>query len=204
IDLNTIPYYTFRTIEFAGIKKVIISNTGYTGAGGFELYFYNSEGDEIWDKIMKAGAEYGILPVGLASRDTLRLEMGFCLYGNEINETTSPLEAGLGWITKFSENNDFIDKELLQNQKRDGVNRKLRGFEMIDRGIPRQHYKVFSLNGEEIGEVTSGTMSPMLKKGIGMAYIKTVFSNIGTEIIIRVRNKDLRAVIVKMPFYKEN
>lgn len=203
IDLNSIPFYTFKTAEFAGIENVIISNTGYTGAGGFELYFYSNEGNEIWDKIMTAGNEYGILPTGLASRDTLRLEMGFCLYGNDINDSTSPLEAGLGWITKFTENNDFIDKEFLQNQKDVGVDRKLRGFEMIDRGIPRQHYKVFSLSGEEIGEVTSGTMSPMLKKGIGMAYIKTAFTNIGAEIIIRVRNKDLRAMIVKMPFYKE-
>lgn len=203
-DLNSIPYYTFKTTEIAGIENVIISNTGYTGAGGFELYFYSSEGNEIWDKIMKAGKEYGILPAGLASRDTLRLEMGFCLYGNDINDTTSPMEAGLGWITKFTENNDFIDKEFLQNQKDVGFNRKLRGFEMIDRGIPRQHYKIYSLNGEEIGEVTSGTMSPMLNKGIGMAYVKTAFSNIGAEIIIRIRNKELKAKIVKMPFYKDN
>lgn len=201
IDLSSIPYYNFKTAKFAGIDNVIISNTGYTGAGGFELYFYSNEGNDIWDRIMEAGWEFGIQPAGLASRDTLRLEMGFCLYGNDINDSTSALEAGLGWITKFADNNEFIDKAFLLKQKAEGLKRKLVGFEMIDRGIPRQHYAVVDANGEEIGEVTSGTMSPMLKKGIGMAFVKTEFSKTGNEIGIRVRNKDLKAIIVKMPFY---
>ncbi|MCF8391430.1 MAG: glycine cleavage system aminomethyltransferase GcvT [Bacteroidales bacterium] len=201
-DLSNIPYYSFKTAKLGGIDEVIISNTGYTGAGGFELYFYSSEGNAIWDKIMEAGKEFGILPAGLASRDTLRLEMGFCLYGNEINDTTSPLEAGLGWITKFTENNNFIDKEFLLKQKEAGLKRKLVGFEMIDRGIPRQHYTVVNAANEEIGEVTSGTMSPMLKKGIGMAYVKSEYALTGREIFISVRNKDLKAQIVKLPFYK--
>jgi len=202
IDLDTVPYYTFVTAELGGLEKVIISNTGYTGSGGFELYFYSSEGPGLWDAIMEAGKEFGIIPAGLASRDTLRLEMGFCLYGNDLNDTTSPIEAGLGWITKFTDNNIFIDKNFLLEQKEEGVSRKLKGFEMIDRGIPRQHYEVYSLKGEKIGEVSSGTMSPMLKKGIGMAYLKPDESKIGTQIIIRVRNKDLRAKLVKTPFVK--
>lgn len=202
INLGNVKYYHFVTGEMAGVKDVIISNTGYTGAGGFELYFNNDDGPEIWDKIMEAGKEFGIKPIGLAARDTLRLEMGFCLYGNDINDTTSPIEAGLGWITKFSDNNDFIDKLLLLHQKEEGTKKLLVGFEMIDRGIPRQHYQVFSLHGEEIGEVTSGTMSPMLKKGIGMAYLNNVFTTEGTEVNIEIRNKRLKARIVKPPFYK--
>ena len=202
VDLDTIPYYTFVTAELGGLDQVIISNTGYTGSGGFELYMYSSDGSALWDKIMDAGKEFGIMPTGLAARDTLRLEMGFCLYGNDINDTTSPIEAGLGWITKFSENNNFIDKDLFLKQKEEGVNRRLRGFELIDRGIPRQHYEVYSKDGDKIGEVSSGTMSPMLKKGIGMAYLEPESSKIGTEIIIKVRNKDLRAKVVNTPFYK--
>ncbi len=203
IDLSGIPYYTFVTGEFAGVKDVIISATGYTGAGGFELYFYNDVASSIWEKIMLAGEEFGIKPIGLAARDTLRLEMGYCLYGNDINDSTSPLEAGLGWITKFSPGNDFIDRKLFEKQKAEGVKKSLVGFVMVDRGIPRQHYEVASANGEIIGEVTSGTMSPMLKQGIGMAYVNLPYSKTGNEIFIRIREKDIKARIVAMPFYKK-
>ena len=184
------------------MDNVIISNTGYTGAGGFELYFRNEHGPHLWSEIMKAGADEGIKPIGLAARDTLRLEMGFCLYGNDIDDTTSPIEAGLGWITKFSENNQFIDRERLYQQNEDGVTRKLVGIEMMDRAIPRQHYKITSLNGEEIGEVTSGTMSPVLKKGIGMGYVRFPFNTEGTVLTIQVRNRPMRAKVVKPPFIK--
>ncbi len=203
IDLSNIPYYTFITGEFAGAKDVIISATGYTGAGGFELYFYNDVAADIWDKIMEAGKEFGIKPIGLAARDTLRLEMGYCLYGNDINDSTSPLEAGLGWITKFTEGNDFIDRKFLEKQKADGLKKKLIAFVMVDRGIPRQHYEIVNTHSEVIGEVTSGTMSPMLKQGIGMAYVKTEYCGAGNEIFIRVRDKDLKAKIVNLPFYKK-
>ena len=201
-DLSEIPYYTFKVGKIAGAEDVIISNTGYTGAGGFELYFYNDAGPEIWEKIMIAGREFGLIPAGLAARDTLRLEMGYCLYGNDITDETSPLEAGLGWITKFNENNPFISKDLLEKQKEDGISRKLVGFELMERGIPRQHYEAYSLHGEKIGEVSSGTMSPILKKGIGMAYIKKAFSTEGTVFNIRIRNKDVKAQVVKTPFIK--
>jgi len=203
VDLSKMPYFTFVTDEFAGVGDVIISATGYTGAGGFELYFYNDVAAGIWEKIMKAGEEFGIKPIGLAARDTLRLEMGYCLYGNDINDTTSPLEAGLGWITKFNLENDFIDREFLEKQKAKGVQKKLIAFEMIDRGIPRQHYDIANHNGEIIGEVTSGTMSPMLKKGIGMAYVKSDFCKTGSEIFIRIREKDIKAIIVELPFFKK-
>jgi aminomethyltransferase len=203
VDLSKMPYYTFVTGDFAGEKDVIISATGYTGAGGFELYFYNEVATRIWDKIMKAGEEFGIKPIGLAARDTLRLEMGYCLYGNDINDTTSPLEAGLGWITKFNPGNDFIDRNFLEKQKAEGVKKELVAFEMVERGIPRQHYEVTDKQGNVIGEVTSGTMSPMLKKGIGMAYVKTEFCKTGNEIYIRIREKDIKAVLVELPFYKK-
>lgn len=203
IDLSEIKYYHFKVGKLAGAEDVIISNTGYTGAGGFELYFRNDEGPGIWEKIMEAGKEYGLMPAGLAARDTLRLEMGFCLYGNDINEKTSPIEAGLGWITKFNEKNNFLSKDIFEAQKEEGVSRKLIGFEMIDRGIPRQHYPVLSLYGEEIGEVTSGTMSPMLKKGIGMAYVKKNFATEGTMLTIGIRSKQLKAKVVKPPFYQK-
>jgi aminomethyltransferase len=203
IKLSDINYYHFRVGKIGGVDEVIISHTGYTGAGGFELYFYNDAGPELWDQIMNAGGEEGLIPCGLAARDTLRLEMGFCLYGNDITDTTSPIEAGLGWITKFTDNNNFISKDILTVQKEEGVQKKLVGFEMQERGIPRQHYIAYSLHGEEIGEVTSGTMSPMLKKGIGMAYLKKAFSTEGTLFNIRVRNKDVRAKVVKPPFYKK-
>jgi aminomethyltransferase len=203
-DLSGITYYTFIVGKMAGVEDVIISNTGYTGAGGFELYFYNEHGQDLWEKIMEAGKEYGLAPAGLAARDTLRLEMGYCLFGNDITDETSPLEAGLGWITKFSENNPFIAREILEKQKEEGISRRLIGFEMVDKGIPRQHYEVVSLHGEHIGEVTSGTMSPMLKKGIGMAYISKAFATPGTVFKVRVRNKDLTAKVVKLPFYNKS
>jgi aminomethyltransferase len=203
IDLSKMEPFTFITGEFAGAKDVIISATGYTGAGGFEIYFYNEDAVGIWEKIMKAGEEFGIKPIGLAARDTLRLEMGYCLYGNDINDSTSPLEAGLGWITKFTEGNNFTDRKFLEKQKAEGLKKRLIAFVMLDRGIPRQHYEVVNEKGEVIGEVTSGTMSPMLKQGIGMAYVKTGYFEPGKEIFIRIRDKDIKARIVALPFYKK-
>jgi aminomethyltransferase len=202
-DLAGIPGFAFVTTEIAGTDNVIVSNTGYTGAGGFELYFDNEKGIPLWNAIFDAGKEYGIKPVGLAARDTLRLEMCYCLYGNDINDTTSPIEAGLGWITKFTDYKDFIDKERLLRQKTKGVERKLSAFEMIDRGIPRHDYEITDSNRNIIGKVTSGTMSPSLKKGIGMGYIKTAFCEPGNDVYINVRNKSLKAKIVNMPFYKD-
>ena len=202
--VTNMDYYTFKVIDFAGIKDVIFSTTGYTGSGGCEIYVKNEDGPKLWKAVFEAGKEYGIRPIGLGARDTLRLEMGYCLYGNDINDTTSPIEAGLGWITKFSDKKDFIDKPLLAAQKKEGVSRKLRGFVMIDRGIPRQHYEVVDDKGSVIGEVTSGTMSPMMKAGIGMAYLKPGFWETGSEIYIRIRNKDLKAKVVDFPIYREN
>lgn len=200
IDLSSIPYYTFKVGEFAGEKEVIISNTGYTGAGGFELYFYPDAADKIWDAIFKAGEKVGIKPIGLGARDTLRLEMGFCLYGNDLDDTTSPIEAGLGWITKFVDGKDFINRAALEKQKAEGTTRKLIGFEMIDRGIPRQGYEIVNSDGEKIGTVTSGTMSPTRKIGIGMGYVKPDYTKIDTEIYLDVRGRKLKAVVVKPPF----
>lgn len=202
LDLSEIPYYHFRVGDFAGVPQVIISNTGYTGAGGFELYFYPEDADCIWNAIFEAGAEFGIKPVGLGARDTLRLEMGFCLYGNDIDDTTSPIEAGLGWITKFVEGKDFINRAALEKQKAEGVSRKLVGFEMIDRGIPRHGYKLVDAEGTEIGHVTSGTMSPIRKIGIGLGYVQTAFSKPGTEIYLDNRGRKLKAQVVKPPFRK--
>lgn len=202
INLSEIPYYTFTVGEFAGEKNVIISNTGYTGAGGFELYFYPSAAMKIWDAVFEAGAEFGIKPIGLGARDTLRLEMGFCLYGNDLDDETSPIEAGLGWITKFVDGKNFTNRAMLEKQKTEGVARKLVGFEMIDRGIPRHGYDLVTAAGENIGTVTSGTMSPMRKIGIGMGYVKTEYSKIGTEICIDMRGRKLKAVVVKPPFRK--
>lgn len=196
-------YYTFKVIRFAGIENVLFSTTGYTGSGGCEIYIDNENAPLLWEKVFEAGEEYGIKPIGLGARDTLRLEMGFCLYGNDINDTTSPIEAGLGWITKLSDNKNLIDKALYIRQKEEGVNRRLKGFVMIDRGIPRQHYEVVDREGKIIGEVTSGTMSPMLKSGIGLAYLEKGFWKTDTEIFIRIRNKDLKAVVVNLPFYKQ-
>ena len=202
-DILSMEYYTFKVIEFAGIKDVIFSTTGYTGAGGCEIYVRNEDGPKLWQAVFDAGKEFNIRPVGLGARDTLRLEMGYCLYGNDINDTTSPIEAGLGWITKFTDGKDFIDRDLLLKQKKQGVNRRLRGFVMIDRGIPRQHYEVVDANGKNIGEVTSGTMSPMMKQGIGMAYLAKGYWDTGTEIFIRIRNKDLKANVVDLPIYRK-
>ena len=195
-------YYTVQTCEFAGIDEVIFATTGYTGAGGCEIYAYNKDADKLWKAVMEAGAEFGIKPIGLGARDTLRLEMGFCLYGNDINDTTSPIEAGLGWITKFVDGNDFTMRAHHEALKNEGTTKRLCGFEMIDRGIPRQHYNVVDAQGNLIGEVTSGTMSPMMKIGIGMAYLNKGFWKEGTEIFIDIRGKHLKAKVVKMPMFK--
>jgi len=201
VDLSKMEYYTFTVGTIAGIEEVIISATGYTGAGGFELYVLNKDAKKLWNAVMEAGAEFGILPCGLGCRDTLRTEMGFCLYGNDIDDTTSPIEAGLGWITKFTK--PFTMSEHHKAIKDTGPQKKLVGFEMIDRGIPRQHYKILDENGIEIGEVTSGTQSPSLNKAIGMGYLKTGFTAEGTEIFVNIRDKHLKAVVVKFPFLKQ-
>lgn len=200
VDLSSIPYYTFKTGAFAGVKEVIISNTGYTGAGGFELYMYNRDAVTIWKAIMEAGALQGLVPVGLGARDTLRLEMGFCLYGNDIDDTTSPIEAGLGWITKLKEDKNLIDKDLLIKQKSQGVNRRLKGFVLQEKGIPRKDYEIVDKAGTVIGKVTSGTMSPVIKQGIGMGYIDAEYLKNESTVFIRIRNRDLKATIVKTPF----
>lgn len=200
LDLFKMKYYNFEIGTFAGVENVIVSATGYTGSGGFEIYFKNKEAEQIWTAVFKAGEKFGIKPIGLAARDTLRLEMGFCLYGNDINDTTSPIEAGLGWITKFTK--DFINSENLKKQKEEGVVNKLIAFEISDKGIPRHGYEIVNEKGEIIGVVTSGTMSPSLKKGIGMGYVPKELSKIGSEIFIQVRNKAIPAVVVKLPFYK--
>ena len=202
VDLAAIPYYNFTHGAFAGEADVIISNTGYTGAGGFEIYFYPEAAMKIWDAVFEAGAEFGIKPIGLGARDTLRLEMGFCLYGNDLDDTTSPIEAGLGWITKFVDGKDFVNRAFLAQQKAEGVTRKLVGFEMVDRGIPRHGYALLDAEGEPMGVVTSGTMSPTRKIGIGLGYVKPEFSKVGTEIGIDMRGRKLKAVVVKPPFRK--
>ncbi|MFO7722562.1 MAG: glycine cleavage system aminomethyltransferase GcvT [Bacteroidales bacterium] len=195
-------YYTWRKVTVAGVKEVIVSTTGYTGSGGVEIYMANEDAEKIWHALFEAGAAYGLKPIGLGARDTLRLEMGFCLYGNDIDDDHSPIEAGLGWITKFTDGNDFIDRPLLEQQKSEGVTRQLRGFEMIDKGIPRQHYEICDQAGNIIGEVTSGTMAPTLKKAIGMGYVTKAYAGMGNTIYIRIREKLLAAEIVKLPFYK--
>nr|WP_319571605.1 glycine cleavage system aminomethyltransferase GcvT [uncultured Draconibacterium sp.] len=200
VNLSEIKFYTFVTGKFAGVDEVIISATGYTGAGGFELYFRNDVAEQIWEAIFEAGAEAGIKPIGLAARDTLRLEMGYCLYGNDIDDTTSPLEAGLGWITKFNNGRKFIDREFLTMQKNEGLTRRLRGFVLTGRGIPRHGYELVNSEGETIGNVTSGTMSPLLNKGIGMGYVAKEYSAFGTSIFVKIRNKVIPAEIVKFPF----
>lgn len=201
ITLSDMEYYTFKIGTFAGVENVVVSTTGYTGAGGFEIYFPNENANEMWDKIFAAGAPQGIEPIGLGARDTLRLEMGFCLYGNDINDTTSPLEAGLGWITKFSA--PFLNSENLKAQKEAGVTRKLVAFEMIDRGIPRHDYEIGDANGNVVGVVTSGTQSPSLEKAIGLGYVPTSMTALGTEIFILIRGKALKAVVVSLPFFKK-
>jgi aminomethyltransferase len=200
MNLNEMEYYSFQKGVFAGVENVLVSATGYTGAGGFEVYFENENAEQIWNAIFEAGAEFGIKPIGLGARDTLRLEMGFCLYGNDINDTTSPLEAGLGWITKFTK--EFTNSKKLLAEKETGLKRKLVGFEMIDRGIPRHDYKIVNSDGTEIGIVTSGTQSPSLQKAIGMGYVKTEFAKEGTEIYISIRDQKVLARTVKYPFYK--
>jgi aminomethyltransferase len=201
MDLAPMEYYTFQIGEFAGHENILISTTGYTGAGGYEVYFPNEVAEDIWNKIFEAGEEFGIQPIGLGARDTLRLEMGFCLYGNDIDDTTSPLEAGLGWITKLNKG-EFVDSAYLQNQKAQGLTRKLVGFEMIDKGIPRHGYELVDASGSPIGVVTSGTQSPSLGKAIGMGYVPTALSTLGSEIYVSVRGKSLKASVVAIPFYK--
>ena len=201
VKLADIPYYSFTKGTFCGCDNVVISNTGYTGAGGFEIYFDNEHANKIWDAIFEAGKEFGIKPIGLGARDTLRLEMGFCLYGNDIDDTTSPLEAGLGWITKFTK--DFTDKNYLLAQKEKGLTKKLVGFEMIDRGIPRHGYPIVDAAGNNIGVVTSGTQSPTLNKAIGMGYVATALAKADTEIYIQIRDKNIKAVVTKIPFLKK-
>lgn len=200
IKLSEIKFYTFITGRIAGVDDIIISATGYTGAGGFELYFKNSVAEKVWNAIFEAGEEFGIKPIGLAARDTLRLEMGYCLYGNDIDDTTSPLEAGLGWITKFNNGREFVDRDFLTMQKTEGVSRRLRGFKLLERGIPRHGYKLENSEGSVIGEVTSGTMSPVLSQGIGMGYVAKEYSAFGTQIFVNIRNKSVPAEIVKLPF----
>ena len=197
VNLSEVPYYHFTVGEFAGVPNVILSNTGYTGAGGFELYFYPEHGVKIWNALFEAGKEYDIKPIGLGARDTLRLEKGFCLYGNDIDDTTSPIEAGLGWITKFAEGKDFTDRALLEKQKAEGTTRKLVRFELKERGIPRHGYDIVNGEGAIIGHVTSGTMLPDSKKGIGMGYVNAPYFKNGEPIFIQIRNKNLEAVIVK-------
>ena len=199
-DLSAIPFYNFIVGDFAGIEHVIISATGYTGSGGFEIYCKNSEVKQVWDKVFEAGAKYGIKPIGLAARDTLRLEMGYCLYGNDIDDTTSPIEAGLGWVTKFTKK--FTNSEALEAEKINGPKRKLVAFELDERGVPRHGYDIVDNNGNKIGEVTSGTMAPSLNKGIGMGYVTTAFSAVGSKINIQIRKNAVSATIVKLPFYK--
>ncbi len=200
IDVLNLKYYTFEKGIFAGVENVLVSATGYTGAGGVEIYFEDKDGaaDKIWEAIFAAGGPQGLKPVGLGARDTLRLEMGFCLYGNDIDDTTSPLEAGLGWITKFTK--DFTSKEIFAKQKADGLERKLVGFEMIEKGIPRQGYEIKDFTGATIGNVTSGTQSPSLGKAIGMGYVRTNFAALDTNIYIKVRDKLLQAKVAKIPF----
>ena len=201
--VTDMEYYTFKVLKFAGIDDVIFSITGYTGSGGCEIYIRNADAPRLWEEVFRAGEEFGIKPVGLGARDTLRLEMGFCLYGNDINDTTTPIEAGLGWITRFVPDKDFIGRDLLLKQKEEGPERRLKGFVMIDKGIPRQHYEVVDADGNQIGEVTSGTMAPSLKQGIGLAYLNKGFWKSDTEIFIRVRGRDLKAKVTTLPFYKQ-
>lgn len=195
-------YYTFKYLTFAGIENVLLSTTGYTGSGGCEIYFENKYAPQVYKAVLEAGQEFGIKPIGLAARDTLRLEMGFCLYGNDIDDTTSPIEANLGWITKFTDAKIFIDKDVLLKQKQEGVARKLVGFEMIDKGVPRHGYDIVDVSGNKIGVVTSGTMGPSVKVGIGMGYVPTALSKEGSEIFISIRDRALKAKVVKLPFYK--
>lgn len=200
IDLSAIKFYNFVVGDFAGIEHVIISATGYTGSGGFEIYCKNAEVKQVWDKVLEAGASFGIKPIGLAARDTLRLEMGYCLYGNDIDDTTSPLEAGLGWVTKFTK--DFVNSKALAKEKEEGPKRKLIAFQMEEKGIPRSGYVILTEKGDDIGKVTSGTMSPSLSKGIGLGYVTTKNSKVDSKVHIQIRKNQVPATIVKLPFYK--
>jgi len=197
VSLAEIPYYTFKTGDFAGVDNVILSNTGYTGAGGFELYFYPEYGEKIWNTLFEAGKEFAIKPIGLGARDTLRLEKGFCLYGNDIDDSTSPMEAGLGWITKFVDDKNFIDRPLFEKQKKEGVSRRLVRFEMQERAIPRHGYEIVNEKGEIIGNVTSGTMLPGTKTGIGMGYVKIEYAQPNAKIYVAIRNKNIEASVIK-------
>jgi aminomethyltransferase len=201
VNLSEMGYYTFQIGTFAGIENIIISATGYTGSGGFEIYIPNASANAVWDAVFEAGKDFGIKPIGLAARDTLRLEMGFCLYGNDIDDTTSPLEAGLGWITKFTK--EFTDSEFLSKQKEAGVTRKLVAFEMMERGIPRHDYNILDAQNNIIGHVTSGTMSPTMKVGVGLGYVTIDNAILDTEIFIEIREKGVQAKVVKLPFYKK-
>jgi len=201
-NVTDMEYYTFKKLDFAGVKDVIFATTGYTGSGGCEIYMANKDAVLIFNAVMEAGAEYGIKPIGLAARDTLRLEMGFCLYGNDIDDTTSPIEAGLGWITKFTDTKDFINRDIFLKQKTEGTTRRLVGFELVDKGVPRHGYEVVDAEGNKIGVVTSGTMGPSVKKGIGMAYVPKAYMKSGSEIFISIRDRAIKAQVVKMPFYK--
>ena len=201
-DLSRLKSFSFAVTELAGMKDIIVSTTGYTGAGGVEIYCGNDQAETLWNALFDAGKEYDIQPIGLAARDTLRLEMGYCLYGNDIDDTTSPIEAGLGWITKFKDGKDFIDRDFLSAQLQNGVSRKLVGFEMEERGIPRHQYKILDERGDTIGEVTSGTMSPVMKNGIGMGYVAIRYTQPGSKIYIEIRNKKLRAKVVTFPIFK--
>ncbi len=201
-SVEDMEYYTHKTLTFAGIPNILFSITGYTGSGGCEIYFPNNVADKIWAAVFEAGAEFGIKPIGLGARDTLRLEMGFCLYGNDIDDTTSPIEAGLGWITKFTDTKNHIDKEIHLSQKQNGVTRKLVGFEMVDKGIPRHEYEICDASGGHIGVVTSGTQGPSVNKAIGMGYVTPAYTKSGSEIFINIRGKLIKAVVVKLPFYK--
>ncbi|MDR3236858.1 MAG: glycine cleavage system aminomethyltransferase GcvT [Prevotellaceae bacterium] len=201
--IENMPYYTFQKLTIAGISDVIFATTGYTGAGGCEIYAANADGEKLWKAVCEAGAEFGLKPIGLGARDTLRLEMGFCLYGNDIDDSTSPIEAGLGWITKFNDaKGDFLDRARLWKQKNEGVTRNLVSFEMIDKGVPRHGYELTDASGVAVGVVTSGTMSPCLKTGIGMGYIKTEYAHPNNEIFVNIRNRQLKAKVVKPPFIK--
>jgi aminomethyltransferase len=200
--VTDMEYYTFRKLTFAGVPDIIFATTGYTGSGGCEIYMANEDAPKIWEAVFQAGAEFGIRPIGLAARDTLRLEMGYCLYGNDINDSTSPIEAGLGWITKFTDHKEFINKPALLKQKLEGTARRLVGFEMVDKGIPRHEYEIVDAAGNKIGEVTSGTMGPSVKIPVGMGYVPTELSKEGSEIHIKIRDKILKAKVVRLPFYK--
>lgn len=204
MDLKNMKYYTFQKGKFAEVENVLVSATGYTGSGGFEIYFEKEHAEKIWNAIFDAGKEFNIAPAGLAARDTLRLEMGYCLYSNDIDDSTSPIEAGLGWITKINEENNFVGKELILQEKKQGISKKLVGFEMVDKGIPRHDYIILNEKEEEIGRVTSGTQSPSLKKAIGLGYIAKEYANEGNTIFISIRNKPIKAKVVKIPFYNPN